>query len=1115
MENSKAIQFFKNLMSPIKELRTQAEKDFEILKTRPFSESFPIFEEGIKYSDPLICQLATLMLKKAYFDNNEIKDKLKSNEIEHVKLFIASQITFNNQDWKTLKRFGETLAMIYKLKKVEGYFSEIMELYNKSNIFARKLALFIISNLSDLGVIDDNIAEKYAKEFIMIFGSTIKDENDEIKSSAIVGFNKFIVNLKNEEVQNLFISLIEPLLLNILSLFKEKSAIEKEIFDSLIFLVDSYPKFFKDSIDILIDFVSKISLEKKIDFNLRTLSLEIIYSLAHSVPSKIRTSQNFKNIFIPLIFELLLDLDNINSFEQWEKLKNEDENDLEFMFYHIKSGLERISLDLGGEFFFNNIDNFVKKYLFSQNWVEKHAGFAALAFISEAAKDIYAKNLKNLLEYISQGLINENPRVRYIAMIFLGNLLMETAPLPQKEYVGNILPAIAKLLKGEQSLKMKSTASLTLNDFLAGLISKNKNVENNIQILKPYINELVEFILKMFEESLNKNYEPLQKNCLECISLLSNIHEKNFGQYYHEIMPGLKQLYYKVESKTPEQRQLRTNCINTIGYLFSSVSEEYELYKNDFIELSNRFVNDLENLPLEDPQIPAIIEAFINISIGINFQDFKPTFDKLFSFLEKRISADIGLNLKDAEVDEYIPNEGEQEKGVGSVIFNFGVKSKKISVNTFALQLKILSVDALNEIALNLGEDFKNYVEKYLNLTKNLLNFAFSRKIRKIAIKSIYTCINACSNDEERRKVFELIITELLGLLEYDIEAGFFKDMKCIIKYIGKSLHLFQDNPKIENTKIIKIFEVLKQVMTRVTSKINELYNLFKNDKDGIYDATDKSDQNSDISKLQKIYKYINFLVKGFKNIGEIEFSKEGKTLLDFYTSLLKEEIQNLSSDNIINDQKSKELHENNIAMCIDYFNIYMEYSELKIFTNFSFDYIAIRGNLKNFNIGENILSYIIEGYGIICKRQDNAIFKKNFINIINFIQEVLNRNTTDDNLITHDKAIRALGKYIYYKCSNDNDLSEDYKLNLTNNFLKLLPATGDLEESNIICEELFDQITEEKCSLLLAENIEPELKKAVYRIIELNSKENFIEDLTKLLKTSLTLGLNFSHLVD
>ena len=33
--------------------------------------------------------------------------------------------------------------------------------------------------------------------------------------------------------------------------------------------------------------------------------------------------------------------------------------------------------------------------------------------------------------------------------------------------------------------------------------------------------------------------------------------------------------------------------------------------------------------------------------------------------------------------------------------------------------------------------------------------------------------------------------------------------------------------------------------------------------------------------------------------------------------------------------------------------------------------------------------------------------------------------------------------------------------------------------------------------------------------VIELNSKTNFIEDLTKLLKVCLTMGLNFSHLVD
>ena len=1112
MENNKSIQFFKNLMSPNKEIRNQAESDLETLKIKPFNETFPIFMDGIKSSDPLICQFATLILKKVYFDNNEIRENLKDEEIEQITVFIRSQITFDNQDWKTLKRFGETLALIYQQRKNKDYFSEIMQLFNKNEFLARKLALFIISNLSDLGEINDELAKKYTQDFIQIFNLTLKDEKDEVRSSAIIAFNKFIVNLKDEQVQESYNKLIEPLLINILSLFKEKTNIEKEIFDSLIFLVDSYPKFFKNNIEGIIEFVSKISAEKKIEFRIRTSILEIIYSLSHSIPGKIRGSNNFSKIFIPLIFNLLLDIDNINSLEGWEKLKEEDENDLEFMFYHIKSGLERISLDLGGEFFMNNINNYIKQFLESKNWVEIHGGLAALAFISEAAKEIFKHNIKELLGYISNGLIHEHPRVRYMALVFLGNLLTETAPEPQKNYVGNILPGLAKLLNNEKSLRVKSEACLAINNFLAGLITTNKNAENNMQILKPYIAELIELILKVFEESLNINYEPLQKNSLDCISLLSNIHENNFGEYYPKIMSGLKKLYLNLDAKTPEQKQLKTNCITTIGYLFSGISEEYDKYKSDFIEISNAFVNSLALLPIEDPQVQAIIEAFINISIGFSFEDFKPIFNELFKFLSKFISADIGLTLKDAEVDEYVHNEDEQQKGFGSVVFNFGVKSKKITVNTFALQLKIISLEALNEIALNLGESFKDYIEKYIGLTKNLLTFAYSRKIRKIAIKSIYTCINACSKDAEKKKVFEIIIPDLLSLLEFDIQSGFFKDMKCIIKYIGKSLNFFESKPEIELEIINGIFNTLVKCSEKVKEKINSLYNLFKNDKDGIYDANDKSDQNSDIFQLQKTYKYINILYKSFHNLDGISFAKIGEGLLKFYTTLWQEEEKSLTEKDQINEDKLKEVRENSIAMCINFYNIFLEHSDEKSFRDYSLEYF-----LKTYEIqeGENIISNIIEGYGIICERVDNSLFEEKFSNIMKYITKILQRNITSKNRTTHDKAIRALGKFIYYKCDVSNKLNDDEKIEYTNNFLKLLPVTNDLIESDKICEELFDQITEEKCKLLLDEKTEEETKGAVYRIIELNSKENFINDLTKLLKTSLTLGLNFSNLVD
>ena len=1110
MEDNRSIQFFQHLMSPEKQLRVQAEKDLQILKEKPFSESFPIFMDGINSQDQIICQFSTLILKKTYFDNSEIRDKLKDEDIEKIKSFIASRITFNNQDWITLKRFGEVLAMIYQQSKDNNYFKDIFELFNKNEFLARKLALFIISNLSDLGVINDDLAKNYSNDFIQIFNVTMKDEKDEVKSSSIIAFNKFIVNLKDEQVQESYSKLIDPLLSNILSLFKEKSNIEKEIFDSLIFLIDSYPKFFKNNIDEIIEFVSKISSEKKIEFHIRTSILEIIYSLSHSIPGKIRSNEKFNKVFIPLIFQLLLDIDNKDSLEKWEKLKEEDENDLEFMFYHIKSGLERISIDLGGKYFMDTINNNIQQFLKSKDWVEIHAGLAGLAFISEAEKEIYKKNLKELLQYISQGLIHEHPRVRYMALIFLGNLLTETAPNPQKNYIGNILPALAKLLtNNEKSLRVKSAACLALNNFLAGLILKNKNTENNIQLLKPYINDLINLILNIFEESLNIKYEPLQKNTLDCISLLSNIHENNFGEYYPKIMSGLKKLYLNLEAKTQEQKQLKTNCITTIGYLFSGISEEYDKYKQDFIEISTSFVNSLEQLPIEDPQIGAIIEAFINISMGFNFDDFKPIFDKLFTFLSKYISADIGLSVKDAEVDNYVHKQEDEQKGLGSVVFNYGAKSSKITVNTFALQLKIKSLEALNEIALNLVTNFKDYIEKYIELTRQNLTFSYSRKIRKICIKSIYTCINACSNDDERKKVFELIIMHLLSLLDFDIRSGFFKDMKCIIKYIGKSLNLFEYNLNIEQKIINTIFDLLKNVVDKVKEKINTLYNLFNNDKDGIYDANDKSDQNSDIFQLQKTYKYINILYQNFNKLENKDFVKYGSELLKFYSSLWQEEQNFLEENKEKNDEKIKEVHENSIAMCINFFNIFLEYSDETSFRNVALEYFQ---RMQKMQESENILPYIIEGFGIICERQDNLLFEQNFSNIFDFIK---NKTQTNKENIIHDKAVRAFGKFIYYKCDVSNKLSEEDKIKNTIDFLNLLPVTFDLNESDKICEELFDQITDESCRLLLNDKTIKKTKNAVKRIIDLNSKENFIENLTKLLKTTLSLGIDFSDLVD
>lgn len=137
------------------------------------------------------------------------------------------------------------------------------------------------------------------------------------------------------------------------------------------------------------------------------------------MPSKIRKSNNFTNLFIPEMFELIKEIDNENDINKWEKLLKEDENDLEDMFYNVKNGFERLSINLGGKYFMDIINKYIKNYLLSENWIEIHSAFMILASISEGCKEVFKENLTELLNFISKALINQNPRVKYSSLIFL------------------------------------------------------------------------------------------------------------------------------------------------------------------------------------------------------------------------------------------------------------------------------------------------------------------------------------------------------------------------------------------------------------------------------------------------------------------------------------------------------------------------------------------------------------------------------------------------------------------------------------------------------------------------------------------------------------------------
>lgn len=59
-------------------------------------------------------------------------------------------------------------------------------------------------------------------------------------------------------------------------------------------------------------------------------------------------------------------------------------------------------------------------------------------------------------------------------------------------------------------------------------------------------------------------------------------------------------------SATKDQKELRANCISTIGNILDSVKEKPELCRADALEITTVLVAQLHNMEDTDPQLQAI-----------------------------------------------------------------------------------------------------------------------------------------------------------------------------------------------------------------------------------------------------------------------------------------------------------------------------------------------------------------------------------------------------------------------------------------------------------------------------------------------------------------------------
>ena len=1070
-------------MSPKKELRESAEKELNTLTTLPVTESLKVFSEAMTSPNESIFQLATLMLKKVYFDNESVKTKLTADEGNAIGSVLKSVIDFQTKSWKSLQRIADALAPMYQVTSLPTGLSEIMTWFNNQNVaVSRKFAIYLIEVLCDLQALQDNVLDGNACDnFNQIFMQGLNDADIEVKVSSLKAATQFLNQITNEDIIMKFTGLSDKMLQTLVDALKHdinskaEASPGKTALETMDIIVERHPKFWKSKIDLLIDIVCEIAKGKMFSNTIREASLELIFSLAKNLPGVPKKSDNFKNKFIPLLFELMLEVDNVDNLQAWEKQVEEDEVDLKDMFYGVRDSFERLSIDLGGKYFMEATAGYIKKLISSENWIEVQAGFTAMGFMAEGCKESYKKNLLEVMNYISTGLTHQHPRVRHSVLTAFGLILKETSPKPQKKYANNILPALALLMsEKEPSLRVKTRACDCICEFVEGLKEDGKESDGTEEIIKPYSDELVKLLSSLFEQSLSLNYPPLQDSTLGAFSVLSDVLAKEFAPYYDVIMPGLKKLFLNLEAKTDEQKKLKRKCIETISFLCSSISETSEKYMNDLKEIAQLFTTYMTTLPEEDPQLETILRGYNHLSISMKEQ-FIPILEKIFPIFTKYIEADIGIKIEDAALTEYIPeDEDENERGkVGSVVLSMGTSNTKLSLHTFALQNKLLAFEALNDIANNMGTAFFDFTEKLLKIAKEQIGYLFSRKVRKTSIKAVNSCICACKDEEQKGKVLQYIGDDIIREFQHIIKKSMLRDIKMYLKYL--TLITANINTKTVFTEkfVSDVFACLGEIAKCVDSKKTEIITKVLSGK--VEDEEDILEENFD--NFNEISRRVMEVSGNF-----FKLFKEPLTALvtqHLYDSFLTSWQNAVSRSKFQSDQE--------ILSSICFFCDYMENADLTAFNMVHPMYAQLSGAYKTEN--EDIIQSVVYGYGIICQRCSKDEFNKVKECVLTGIVTVMQREVNEDNEITYDNSIGALGKYLYYQSPTDEN-----GLNMTMQFIKLLPLKHDLEEGKAVCKEFFTQIKQEN-KLIVNEQTIPLIKDAIKRISEHNEKEHFLEE--------------------
>ena len=270
------------------------------------------------------------------------------------------------------------------------------------------------------------------------------------------------------------------------------------------------------------------------------------------------------------------------------------------------------------------------------------------------------------------------------------------------------MPQFLNMMVTETSMKVQTHVVSTVINFAKGLLTEDEEGEDetsadSAKLMETYSKALFENLIKLLQNAMAANYEPLQEEVMNLLSVIAAIIEKEFAKYYSVLMPIMLNILTNVPMKTMPQMTLRARTIEAIGFMIEAVTDERAAFLSNVTEITQNLVTMLINgsLTNDDPQQAAIKDTLAKIA-GFLKEDFQQFVATLLPTLVADTKVDIDIKMESAEMPKTTENHG-----------------------------------FITLISENMGTAFAPFAEVFIPIATENTTYKYSSAIRKFSLKTL------------------------------------------------------------------------------------------------------------------------------------------------------------------------------------------------------------------------------------------------------------------------------------------------------------------------------------------------------------------------------------------